>query len=130
IAVAGGVVYLAGDFTGSDAKIDGVGPPAPVVGLYDTFVMALDAAGGARAAGFAGGLQVFGSPTGDERPSALAATAGAVYVTGTLGGADAGVGAQGAVEDADAFLVALDPATGAALPGFGEDGVRTLAGAT
>jgi hypothetical protein len=120
-------VYLVGDANGANGRIDGAGSAFPVIGGSDAFVLSADALTGVPNAGFAGGLRFFGS-SANETTTGLVATTTGVYVSGYLGGAGAGIGAPGNVEDADTFLLGLDPATGGALAGFAGDGVATLTG--
>jgi len=128
LAAAGGVAYLVGTANGVGAKVDGAGAAHPTSGGRDVFVLAVDAASGAPATAFAGGVRFFGGTQDEGRPTAVAATGARVYVAGSLGAANAGVGGPGAVEQADSYVLALDAATGGAVLGFSADGVQTING--
>jgi hypothetical protein len=128
VATAGGVVYLVGTANGAGAKIDGAGAAHPTYGGRDVFVLAVDAASGAPTTAFAGGLRFFGGTQNEGQPTAIAAMGSRVYVAGYLGTADAGLGGAGAVEKADAYVLALDAANGDAVAAFGGDGVQTING--
>jgi hypothetical protein len=128
VATAGGVVYLVGTANGTGAKIDGAGPSFPTYASRDVFVLAVDAADGTPKTAFGGGVRMFGGAGNEGQPAGIAAVGSNVYVAGALGTANAGFGGAGDVEQADAYVLALDGASGAPVAAFGGDGVQTING--
>jgi len=130
VAVSGGVVYVAGEFSSPDAGVGGAGAIG-TIGNEDCFVLALDAATGAAKTAFSGdGVQVFG---GSQREDAegITVSGGVVYVTGEFRSPNAGIGGAGGLSslgDADCFVLALDAATGAARTSFSGDGIQVFGG--
>ncbi len=127
-------VYVTGAFSSTAIGINGANTLVNTdSGLStDTFVLALDANTLAVVSGFGTqGFQKFGG-SGFDEGVAITASASAVYVAGRFISVDAGIGGAGTTlysgGGTDAFVIALNPATGAALPGFGTAGVQTIAG--
>lgn len=116
---ANGTVYLGGLSSASNPAIDGVASSITPVGGKDAFVLALDGTTGATVTAFANGLVYFGSAADETIVSGIAATSGAVYVSGVFGDPPS---------PADAFVLALGTADGGPLAGFGSNGVQTVTG--
>jgi hypothetical protein len=143
IVVSGSTVYVTGGFQGTDAGIGGVGS-VQALGTGSCFVLALNADTGAPVTGFgAGGVQTFGGSVSDTAESSaltmgtgIAATVPSVsgttvYVCGTFRCTNAGVGGVGTAAThgtLDAFVLALDGTTGAAVASFATGGVQTFGG--
>lgn len=134
IAVDDTHVYVAGQSSSYDARIGLNGPIVVPAGDTDAFVVALDKETGAAANwGLGGsGIQMFGGSV-DDRAFGVASDGTNVYVAGhfysnnaQIGGAGLSVATTGV---ADAFVIALDAATGlAANWGLSGSGIQTFAG--
>jgi hypothetical protein len=130
IAVLGTNVYLTGDFAGASAGVGGTGSIASS-GSQNAFVLALNATTGAAVSSFGvGGVQKFGG-TGGDGGNGIAASGNTLYVTGGFASTNAGVGGTGSIASlgsGDAFVLALNATTGAAVSGFGVGGVQKFGG--
>lgn len=130
LAVADGVVYVAGDFASSDLGIGGPGTMG-VVGGIDGFIVALAAADGTAVTTFgSGGIQRIGGTTGDSIRAL--AVSGHVYAAGVFASTDLGIGGAGSVAPVgftDAMVVAVSSTTGTAVTGFSGDGIQRIGGA-
>lgn len=131
IAVSGSSVYVTGTISGSGLTIGGSGSISSL-GSSDAFVLALDATTGAALSAFSGdGLQLFGGSSVGAIGFDLAEAGGVLYVAGDFQGSDAGIGASGTISSSagnDAFILALDASSGAAVGTFNTTGVVTLGG--
>ena len=128
LAVGNGVVYVGGQFTGTDLGIGAAGAVASVSGSIDGFIAALDATTGAAITGFGmGGLQrIGGSLVDDVRGLAFD---GALYFTGTFASTNLGIATSGTTTtlgSTDAMVGALSPTSGAALTAFAGTGVQRI----
>lgn len=121
-------VYATGSFSNL-TKIGNAGTgvsPAGSGGTTNAFVVALNSADGSAKSTFGtGGIQKFGG-TSSDAGYGVAVTATTVYVTGTflsggaqIGGAGPSVSPSGT--NGDAFIIALNPATGAGITTFGRN---------
>jgi len=130
LVVEKGVVYVTGDFSGSDA---GVGGPGSIssAGGSDCFVLALNARDGSPRTDFGcGGVQTFGGSL-DEEAYGIAVREEVVYAAGDFHSSDAGIGGTGTVSSgghSDCFVLALDLDDGSADTSFSSDGVQTFGG--
>ncbi len=133
VAVSGSTVYATGILTSPTAGINGAATVSNKgTGLSsDVFILALDHLSGAAVAGFGtSGTQTFGG-SGFDEPTGIAVSATGVYVTGTFDSNNAVIGVGSGTAAAnfeDAFVIGLSPSTGAALGGFGSNGVQKLGG--
>lgn len=141
VIVSGSTLYACGTFGSTNAMIGSAGPTVSVVGSANAYIMALDATSGAAKTSFgraSSGIQTFGGSDGSEYASALAVSGTVLYVTGRLtssnaqlGGSGFSIGTLGSGSRKDnAFILGLDPATGAGLPAFGlsSSGIQTFGG--
>lgn len=137
VFVANGTVYVSGYFESTNAGIGGTGTVA-TAGKSDAFVMALDAATGLPlpfGEDFDGddipdGVQTFGGAL-DDKAFAVAENGGVVYLTGSFMSINAGIGGPGGIGTVgkeDAFILALDGTTGAAVGTFANNGIQTFGG--
>ena len=130
LALFGGTVYASGYASADNVGIGGLGD-LKTLGKADAVVVALDAKTGAERSTFGhNGIKLIGG-SNDDLGTSVAVTADALYVGGTLSSTDAGIGALGSVStagDADGFVAALNPFTGAALPAFGNAGIAVFGG--
>ena len=125
LTVANGTLYVTGTFKADSTKGFGIGGSGIAYGIggADVFVAALDANTGAAMQGFGkGGVQIFGG-TNDENASGIAVAGGVVYVVGTSGSTDAGIGGAGTENISGGFIIALNGSTGSAQSGFSNDGI-------
>lgn len=123
ITIHAGTLYASGALGSSDAGIDGPGTNSTATG--DIFVLALDAATGAPRTSFGNlGVRVFGEPGKSQTPGEIAVSGPTLYLAGTFEGTTGTPGAGGR----DAFVAALDAASGLNVPTFSVDGIQSLGG--
>ncbi len=130
VAVANGVIYVAGDFTGTDAQLNGLGNLYATAGGTNAFVLALSTSGGVVSTFGVGGVKIFGGTSYDEATGVAVANS-TVYVGGYLSSADAGFGVVGTFANSgngDAFALALDASSGVPVSGFGVGGILKFGG--
>lgn len=127
VVVSGNIVYLIGDTNSSNGRIGTSGPIVATAGSIDVFICALDAVTGAPVTSFglaSSGVQLFGGFREDYARAAISA-GHTLYVGAQVFSADARIGASGPTQGSlqndisDAFLIALNPASGAAVVEFG-----------
>ncbi len=124
VAAENGLLYVGGDTSSTDFGIGGTGTVStPALYNPDAFVAAVDEATGAKATAFGGdGIVTFGG-SGNEQGYGVAAAGGRVYLLGTGDGLDARIDGAGSahasINGSDAFVLALDAASGAAVSAFG-----------
>lgn len=130
IVVSGSNVYVTGTASSTAIRIAG-GTPVTLIGAADAFVAAMNASTGAAVAGFgSSGIKLFGGSSTDQG-NAIVSSGATLYIAGTFTSNNAGVGALGSLAargGSDAFVLALDAATGAPIAGFGTGGVQTITG--
>ena len=133
LAVSGSTVYVTGYLGTANARIGGAGPPIGALGGSSAFVLALDAVSGLGKIGFGGsnnGMQVVGGTSLDQG-NAIAVTNSAVFIGGQMLSNNMGIGALGSFGTSgsyDAFVAALNPASGAAIGTFGIGGLSRFGG--
>ncbi len=138
LAASGTTVYCTGYFGSTTAQIGGAGPSVSKSGADDAFVIALDATTGAAQTAFglsSSGIQTFGG-TDEDIGSGVLVSGGTLYVTGSfasasakIGGTGPGISSAGSGGNGDAFVLALDPATGVAKSfGINSSGIATFGG--
>jgi len=124
ITVHAGTLYMAGVIGSTDAGIDGPGTNSTASGA-NVFVLALDPATGAPRTGFGNlGVRVFGEPTAQETPGEIAVSGPTLFLVGTFQGTTGSPTAG----TSDAFVLALDAATGQNVFSFGGDGIQSIGG--
>ena len=132
----GSTVWVVGTFASASVQIGGTGPSVSSSGGSDAFILALDATTGAAKPGFglsSSGIQKFGG-SGADFGYGVAFSGTTLYATGSFASATAQIGGAGpSVSNAgsdDAYVIALDPATGAAKTAFGlsSSGIQTFGG--
>ncbi|HLX60887.1 MAG TPA: C25 family cysteine peptidase [Planctomycetota bacterium] len=136
LAVTATTLYLGGAFTSVGAQVGGSGVAVSPVGGRDGFVLALDPTTGAPLTSFglsSSGVQTFGGTSSDV-VYALVAGNGKIYACGSFNSSTVRIGGAGPsisqVANLDAYIMALDAATGAAVSSFGlsSSGIQTFAG--
>ncbi|MGH2690487.1 MAG: hypothetical protein ACRDKW_17020, partial [Actinomycetota bacterium] len=130
VAVADGTVYVAGHFASSNAGIGGAGSHA-ASGPADAFILSFDTFTGAPRTGFGSGGVARFAGSGSDYAHGVAAYHGIVFVAGKFNSTNAGMGGSGTVSTAggyDAFVLALNATSGAAVTAFSGDGAQTFGG--
>ena len=138
LTLLGSTLYATGRFVSTNAQIGGTGTAvgSSSVGIYDAFVIALDASTGNAKSGFglsSSGIQKIGG-SGDDLGHAITASGTTLYVTGRFASANAQIGGTGTgiptAGSDDAFIAALDATTGAAKATFGlsSSGIQRFGG--
>jgi len=101
-------------------------------GANDAFIMRLDSTTGLPVQTFgSGGLQKFGG-SGADIARAIACNGNYLFVAGDFDSTNAGIGGTGTFATnggTDGFVLALNATTGAALTGFGSNGIQKFGGA-
>ncbi len=124
---AAGNRYVCGAFDGTQDFNPGVGSDVKTApGSTSTYITRFNADGNYA------WTQIFGG-SGDDEPAGLVVSNGTVYVCGMFSDNNSGIGAPGSVASAgssDVFVIALDAANGAAVPGFGVGGVQRFGGSS
>ncbi len=123
---ASGNRYVTGHFSGTLDFNPGVGADvkASQGTSIDVFITRFNADGSYA------WTQTFGG-SGDDYPSGIAVSGTAVYVSGHFASQDAGFGGLGSVAcvgEVNAFILALNAATGAPITGFAKGGAQTFGG--
>jgi hypothetical protein len=123
ITVSGSRVFVSGTFSGTTLS--------PSAGGVDGFVLAMDSATGAFDTMFGGdGIVSFGGSDSDGVGSVAVAN-NILYFGGDFKSTDAGIDGLGSVSSSgifDAYVVALDAASGAPIASFGTNGVVRYGG--
>jgi hypothetical protein len=132
LTASGSHVYVGGHFTGGEFGIGALGSTS-AVGLYDSFVCALNRSNGAAATGFGtGGIKKFGGSQ-YEYTDGITLSNGVLYVSGSFNSNNAGFGSAGTITSLSSgkfslYLLALNATNGAPVSTFGSGGVQRIGG--